>query len=87
MEKMADYTPNWKADPTARAALGNASGFRTVQIMSDREIEKHRKKTQTWNIRREEERRKEEKQDAPSERRASLACKRNYQNGDQAPRV
>jgi hypothetical protein len=27
MEKMADDTPNWQADPTARAALGS---FRTV---------------------------------------------------------
>ena len=54
---MADYTPNWQSDPTARVALGNASGFRTVQIMSDKEVEKHRKKTQTWNARREEERR------------------------------
>jgi hypothetical protein len=53
---MDEYTPCKKADPTAREAIGKAdSGFRTVRMMSDRELAKHRARTRTWNANREAE--------------------------------
>ena len=53
---MDEYTPCRKSDPTARIAIGKAdSGFRTVRMMSDRELAKHRARTRTWNANREAE--------------------------------
>lgn len=46
---MDEYTPCTKSNPTERVAIARADGFRMVQIMSDREVEKHRKRTRTWN--------------------------------------
>lgn len=57
---MDEYTPCKKSDPTARMAIGNADreGFRTVRMMGDKELARHRKQTQLWNARKEEEQRR-----------------------------
>ena len=79
---MDEYTPCKKSDPTARMAIGNADRdrFRTVQMMSDKELARHRKQTQLWNARKEEEQRRmiQKRQEKLRRQNAELLMRVNY---------
>ena len=79
---MDEYTPCKKSDPTARVAIGNVDrdGFRTVRMMSDKELARHRKQTQLWNARKEEEQRRmmQKRQEKLRRQNAELLMRVNY---------
>lgn len=79
---MDEYTPCKKSDPTARMAIGNADreGFRTVRMMGDKELARHRKQTQLWNARKEEEQRRmvQKRQEKLRRQNAELLSRANY---------
>jgi hypothetical protein len=79
---MDEYTPCKKSDPTARMAIGNADrdGFRTVRMMSEKELARHRKQTQLWNARKEEEKRRmiQKRREKLRRQNAELLMRVNY---------
>ena len=79
---MDEYTPCKKSDPTARTAIGNADRdrFHTVQMMSDKELARHRKQTQLWNARKEEEKRRmiQKRREKLRRQNAELLMRVNY---------
>lgn len=79
---MDEYTPCKMNDPTARTAIGNADrdGFRTVRTMSDKALAWHRKQTQVWNARKEEEKRRmiQKRQEKLRRQNAELLSRANY---------